>query len=113
MNVRLRRRGPLFVWGLAAVLGSLLGATCLVWARTEITNLRYRLHRLVEAGADLEAEVEKLRIEAAALRAPDRIERQARALGLVYPEPGQVVRIDVEPRAPRAVAAGPRAGEAQ
>jgi cell division protein FtsL len=108
VNVRLRRRGPLFAWGLAVVIGGLLGAAAVVWARTEITGARYRLASLVERRADLEAEVEKLRIEAAALSAPERVEPRALELGLRYPESGQVVLLD-EPRKRAAdVAAPPR-----
>jgi cell division protein FtsL len=97
VNVRLRRRGPLFVWVLAAVAGGLLGAAAVVWARTEITGSRYRLTSLLDRRAALEAEVEKLRIEAAALSAPERVEPRARKLGLRYPEAGQVVPLE-DPR---------------
>jgi cell division protein FtsL len=112
VNVRLRRRGPLFVWGLAVVVGGLLAAAALVWTRTEITRSRYRLTRLLERRANLEAEVEKLRIEAAALSAPDRVERRALELGLRYPEAGQVVLLE-DPRAEGADVAAPPPGRAE
>ena len=106
MNVRLRRRGPLFAWVLAAVAGGLLGAAAVVWARTEITGSRYRLTSLLDRGAALEAEVEKLRIEAAALSAPERVEPRARKLGLRYPETGQIVPLEA-PRGPSSDVAAP------
>ena len=68
-----------------------LGAGALVWTRTEILSLRYHLAQLVELEAALRGEVEKLSVEVAVLSAPARIERRARALGLVDPSPGQVV----------------------
>jgi cell division protein FtsL len=79
----------------------------LVWTRNEITRLRYRLADVAEQRAVLRAEIEKLEIELAALGSPRRIEARALALGLRYPQPGQVIHLD-EP-AEAQVAAAPRA----
>ena len=74
--------------------------------RTEITGSRYRLTSLLDRGAALETEVEKLRIEAAALSAPERVEPRARKLGLRYPEAGQIVPLE-DPRGPITDVAAP------
>lgn len=95
MNARLRRGGPALRVLVATAVGLGLGAGALVWTRTEIMSLRYERAALLERGAELREEVEKLRVEAAALSAPDRIERSARKLGLRYPSAGQVIRPSV------------------
>ncbi|MFQ5697848.1 MAG: hypothetical protein ACE5IL_06125 [Myxococcota bacterium] len=92
--MRGRARQPLLAWGLATLAAALLGAAVLVAVRTRVTDLRYRLSARLEELRKLEPEVERLRIEAAALQAPERIEPRARALGLRYPEPGQVRRLE-------------------
>ncbi len=93
MNVRLRKGGPLLRWLVpgALLLGTTLGIV--VAARTEVTALRYRLVQLLERETHLRAEVEKLRIEGAALASPKRVEKRARALGLADPRPGQVIAL--------------------
>jgi cell division protein FtsL len=95
VNVRLRRSGPLarLLWFTA--LGLLIGAGVIVWARTEVTRLRYQLMQAYETETLLRDEVEKLRVEAAALAAPERLVKEALALGLRYPEPGQVVAVSL------------------
>jgi cell division protein FtsL len=71
--------------------------------------MRYELGRRVSHEHELSLEVERLRVEAAALASPERIEPRALELGLVYPKPEQVVSLH-EPRVARAhdVAAGGR-----
>jgi cell division protein FtsL len=108
VNVRLRRRGPLALLLVGAALGVLVGAGGLVVARTHVTRMRYQLMELQSAALELRGEVEKLSIEAAALGAPDRLEREARRLGLQYPEPGQVLLVHPEPGPTRLAAAGAR-----
>jgi cell division protein FtsL len=93
VNTQVRRGGPVQRALVATAIGVLLGAGALVWTRTEILSVRYHLARLFDSEAELRAEVEKLEVEVAALGAPARIERQARALGLREPQPGQVVRV--------------------
>jgi cell division protein FtsL len=72
---------------LATAVGLSIGLGVLVWTRTQIVSLHYSLTR------QLRGEVEKLRVEAAALSGPQRIETKARSLGLRYPGPRQVVRL--------------------
>ncbi len=94
VNVRLQRSGPWARALLYGTAGAVLGMMALVWTRNELTRLRYRLGDLAEQRALLHAEIEKLEIELAALGAPQRIETRALALGLRYPQPGQVIRLD-------------------
>ncbi len=93
MNSPVRAGGTLQRALVATAIGVLLGAGALVWTRTEILSLQYHLARLVDHEAELRAEVEKLTVEVAALSSPARVERQARALGLRDPSPGQVVQV--------------------
>ena len=93
VNTRLRRGGLLLRVLLATAVGISVGSGLLVWTRTEIVSLHYRLTRLTDLEAKLRRDVEMLRVEAAALAAPQRIEVKARALGLRYPDAGQVIRL--------------------
>lgn len=93
MNTTLRTGGTLQQALLATAIGVAVGAGVLVWTRTELLSLQYRLARQVETEAELRAEVEKLRVEVAALSAPARIEREALALGLRAAGPDQVVDV--------------------
>jgi cell division protein FtsL len=93
VNTQLRAGGSLQRALVATAIGVLLGAGALVWTRTAILSLQYQLARLVDREAELRGEVEKLEIEVAALSAPARVEREARALGLREPQPGQVLRV--------------------
>ena len=106
LNSRLRRSGPLFYALVALALGAIAASGGLVYVRTRLTSLRYELGRRVAQEQGLSLEVERLRVEAAALEAPERVEPRARSLGLVYPRPEQVVAIDAIGGAPHAVAAG-------
>lgn len=93
MNARLRQGGPVLRAVLAVTLGLIVGAGAVVWARSELVRLRYRQAQLARVQAALDRELEKLRIEVAALTAPEQLESQARELGLHFPEPGQVVQV--------------------
>jgi cell division protein FtsL len=93
LNSRLRKNGPWLHTLLALALGAIAACGGLVYVRTRVTSLRYELGRRVEQERELSREVERLRIEAAALAAPERIEPRARQLGLVYPRPEQVVSL--------------------
>jgi cell division protein FtsL len=92
VNVRLRRSGQLQRALIATALGGMVGASALVWTRTDVLSTRYRMGELMKRRAELVVRVEKLEVEVAALSSPDRVERRALELGLRYPEPGQVVR---------------------
>jgi cell division protein FtsL len=91
VNARVRRASPLLRVTIAAAIGAGLGAGALVFTRTELRSLEYEHGRLVAQDAELQREIEKLEIEAAALATPDRIEDRAFKQGLRYPSPGQIV----------------------
>lgn len=93
VNLRLKRGGRWLGILLATVVGISVGSGALVWTRTHIVSLQYQLTRLGELESQLRRDVEKLRLEAAALASPRRIEAKARALGLDYPKAGQVVHL--------------------
>lgn len=93
VNLRLQRAGPLLRILLATAVGISIGSGVLVWTRTRVVSLHYRLTRLVDLKSQLREDVEKLRVEAAALAAPRQLEAKARVLGLRYPESGQVIRL--------------------
>ena len=108
LNTRLRKSGPWFYGLLALALGAIAASGVLVYVRTELTSLRYELGRRLSAEHELGLEVERLRIEAAALAAPERVEPRAKSLGLVYPKPDQIVSLDAPGHTQRDVAAGPK-----
>ena len=64
-----------------------------VWSRIELTHLEYDLSRLNSELRSTRQEVKKLRIEAASLRHPKRIERFARQQGLRMPTSSQVIMV--------------------
>jgi cell division protein FtsL len=94
MNVRLRTTGRLVPLLVPTLIVAVAASGVVVWARTEMTALGYRIALSLEEETELRSEVEKLRVEVAALSSPDRIERQARAAGLVDPRPGQIVTLE-------------------
>ncbi len=101
LNARLRRGGLWLRALLACALGLVAAGGLLVAARTELTSLRYELGRLQEREATLGNHVEVLHVETEALRAPEQVRPRALALGMVYPQPGQVIALP-----PASVAAG-------
>lgn len=91
MNVRLRKGGRLLSLLGPVVIAFAIASGLIVWTRTEIISLRYRLVELLDRESTVRGEVEKLRIEAAALGSLERVERMGRAQGLTEPRPEQVV----------------------
>lgn len=107
LNARLHKQGPWFSALVALALGAIAASGVLVYVRTHVTSLRYELGRRVSHEHALSLEVERLRVETAALSAPERIEPRALELGLIYPAPEQIVSLSDNPLAtPRDVAAG-------
>ena len=66
------------------------GALAVVGVRLQQVQLAYRLDALRAEGAQTEASIRQLEVEVAALRAPGRLESQARQLGLAPPARNQV-----------------------
>jgi cell division protein FtsL len=83
-------------WGtrLVATLLCLGGALLLTATRIETTRLRYDLNELHQTRQALKTDVERMGLEVANLSRPQRIERLAKARGLIYPERGQVIGLD-------------------
>jgi cell division protein FtsL len=66
-----------------------------VWSRVQVTSLDYEVSQLESTLRDLRQETSNLRLEAASLRSPERIERVARKeLKLRLPSAEQVITVD-------------------
>ncbi len=94
LNSRLRKQSPWFGALVALALGAIAASGVLVYVRTQVTSMRYELGRRVSQEHTLSLEVERLRVETAALAAPERIEPRAYELGLIYPAPEQVLTLN-------------------
>lgn len=66
-----------------------------VWSRIQVVNLAYDISSLEGRLRGMQQETQRLRLEAASLRNPGRIERVAQnELGLRLPAPEQVITVD-------------------
>jgi len=66
-----------------------------VWSRVQVTGLEYEISHLESSLRDLRQETSSLRLEAASLSSPERIERVARKeLNLRLPTADQVITVD-------------------
>lgn len=89
----IRRPNLLPVLGFIALL--LAVSLFFVWSRVQVTGLEYEISRIESDLRDARKETSQLRLEAASLSSPERIERVARQkLGLHLPEPEQVVTVN-------------------
>jgi len=79
-----------------AFIGILLAVSLFfVWSRVQVTGLEYEISQLESSLRDQRQETSNLRLEAASLSNPERIERVARKeLGLRLPSAEQVVTVD-------------------
>lgn len=81
---------PLLIF-IALVMGASL---FFVWSRLQVVNLEYGISSLEGRVRDMQQETQRLRLEAASLRSPGRIELVAmNELGLRLPAPEQVVTV--------------------
>lgn len=63
-----------------------------VWSRLQVVNLEYNISSLESRVRDLSQETKRLKLEAASLRNPVRIEQAAQSeLGLRLPTPEQII----------------------
>ena len=89
----LRRPNLVPVLGFIALLLSV--SLFFVWSRVQVTGLEYEMSQLESTLRDLRQETSSLRLEAASLRSPERIERVARQeLRLRLPSADQVITVD-------------------
>lgn len=66
-----------------------------VWSRVQVTSLDYEISRVEASLRKAKHETSQLRLEAASLESPERIERVARKeLGLRLPVAEQVITVD-------------------
>ena len=88
----LRRPNIVPVLGFIALL--LAVSLFFVWSRVQVTSLDYEISKLESTLRDLRQETSNLRLEAASLRSPERIERVARKeLNLRLPSAEQVITV--------------------
>lgn len=84
------------------IIGMLL---LFVWERVDIVRVGYRIEQLKTQKIALQREQDELRVKVSALTAPDRIAKAAtEKLGMIPPQPGQVVMV-------RATDPGPAVGD--
>jgi cell division protein FtsL len=86
---------------LLAALGVIGMLLLFVWERVDIVRVGYRIEQLKTQKIVLQREQDELRVKVSALTAPDRIARAAtEKLGMVPPQPGQVVMVSAVDPAP-------------
>jgi len=89
----LRRPNLLPLFTFIAILLAL--SLFFVWSRIQVVNLAYDISSLEGRLRGMQQETQRLRLEAASLRSPGRIERVAlNELGLRLPTPEQVITVD-------------------
>lgn len=89
----LRRPNLLPVLGFIALL--LAVALFFVWSRVQVTRLDYEISQLESSLRGVQQESSNLRLEAASLSSPERIERVARKeLNLRLPSADQVITVE-------------------
>jgi cell division protein FtsL len=89
----LRRPNLLPVLGFISLL--LAVSLFFVWSRVQVTGLEYEISQLESSLRGVQQETSNLRLEAASLSNPERIERVARKeLGLHLPSAEQVITVN-------------------
>ncbi len=92
------------------ILAGLLLVFTFVWERVDVVRVGYQVERLKVQKTALERERDELQVKFSKLTSPERIARVATdKLGLVPPQPGQVVVVHPGPERPGT--AEPAAGE--
>jgi len=72
-----------------------------VWERVEIVRVGYHVEQLKARKVALQREQDELRVKVSALAAPDRLARTATdKLGMVPPQPGQVILVNAAEAVP-------------
>ncbi len=82
---------PLFVFIAILLFLSLF----VVWSRLQVVHLEYEISSLESRVREATQDVQRLRLEAASLRSPARIEQVAQSrIGLRLPTPDQVIPVE-------------------
>ncbi len=81
------------------VFGAALAFLCLLvlsyaWQHFKSIEYGYRVAELKSQRDNLAESNRALRLEEASLRSPDRIDKLARGMDMIPPQPGQVIRMD-------------------
>jgi cell division protein FtsL len=88
-----------FLAGLG-IIGMLL---LFVWERVDIVRVGYRIEQLKALKVALRREQDELRVKVSAVTAPDRLAKAAtEKLGMIPPQPGQVIVVSVTGMVPGA-----------
>jgi cell division protein FtsL len=86
---------------LLAVLGIIGMLLLFVWERVDIVRVGYRVEQLKTQKVALQREQDELRVKVSALTSPDRIAKAAtEKLGMIPPQPGQVVMVSAADAVP-------------
>ncbi len=89
---------PLPRWATSIAVFAVItgGLVFVAWAKMDTVQITYAINDLVDEEERLAEEQRRLRTELAELRSPRNLEALASTLGLIPPEPGQVVVIGHE-----------------
>jgi cell division protein FtsL len=110
-RVRRRRIGLAAVTGVTLIFVLMLG---LVAFQAKLAQDQLDLDRIERAAQDAEARYAQLRLRVAQLESPQRVVAEAKRLGLIRPEPDQIVYLrPPESAAAQAIAATGRADPRQ
>ena len=91
---RAKSKLPIFVCLFWFMLLACAGIFC-VWSSSQVLEEQYRIAQLNQRIAQLELKNHELKSEVARLESPSRLEKIAKTkLGLVYPEPSQILSLE-------------------
>lgn len=94
----IRERDPRRVralwWLMVGIVVALAPVAVFVWLQMQFVDVHYEIQNLQDAIEELERAEHRLRSDRARMSAPARVESNTRRLGLVRPEPDQVVMVE-------------------
>ena len=93
-----KKSGLLLVCGILFLVYVSAAGVLFVWQQSQIVRISYDIRELSRRESDLAEENRGLRLRVAKREAPAQVEAVATGrLGMVEPEPWQIVRVNVEP----------------
>ncbi len=91
---RARKKPSFLIYLLWFLLLACAGIFC-VWSSSQVLEEQYKIAKLNQRLSRLELKNHELKSEVARLESPSRLERIAKTkLGLVYPEPSQILSLE-------------------